>query len=101
MLGVLGMMFLKRMVKKMKKHSVSKKSRDNKKNAQNKREEDFHSEEDICSTCGFDKNAERGVVLLDDNPLSIFSDLEMRCPECDHIKDGSTIGKSIAIKGGR
>jgi len=85
----------------MKKHNISKKSRDNKKNALNKRDEEFHRGEDFCSTCGFDKNLKRGVVLLDNNPLSIVADLEMRCPECDHIKDGSTIEKSIAIKGGR
>lgn len=90
-----------RMVRKMKKHSVSKMCRDNKKNAQNKREEEFHSEVDICSTCGFDKNLRRGCVILDNNPLSIVEAEENTCAECGHQKDGSTIGKSIAIKGGR
>jgi len=85
----------------MKKHSVSKKSRDNRKNAQNKRDEEFHKEENICSTCGFDKNLKRGVVILDNNPLSIIEAEENTCLECGHQKDGSTIGKSIAIKGGR
>ncbi|MHA1285834.1 MAG: hypothetical protein ACTSPB_00395 [Candidatus Thorarchaeota archaeon] len=85
----------------MKKHSVSKKNRDNRKNAQTKREEEFHREENICSTCGFDKNLSRGYVILDKNILSYKKAEENTCAECGHQKDGSTIGKSIAIKNGR
>lgn len=85
----------------MKQHKVSDKCRDNRKNAMRCREEEFHRKPvDICSTCGFDKNAMRGVVVLDCNPLSVIKAEENTCSECGHQKDGSTIGKSIAIKGG-
>lgn len=53
---------------------------------------------DICKTCGFDKNAERGhhgLVVTDGSPTSIAHYIENRCEECGHQKDGSTIKKGL------
>ena len=51
---------------------------------------------DVCASCGFDKNLPRRPVLLCDNLLSFVTYLEMRCDECGHIKDGSTIVRQEA-----
>jgi len=47
----------------------------------------------ICDECGFPKEWNRDLVILDSNPLSITSMLENKCEECGHFKDGSTILK--------
>lgn len=50
----------------------------------------------ICKTCGFPKEWERDLIILDDgidSLMRVVNDEEHRCPECKCYKDGSTIKK--------
>ena len=53
--------------------------------------------EAFCKTCGFPKEWERNPIFIKNDVFSIISleeDVEeMRCPECKHWKNGSTIKK--------
>jgi len=50
----------------------------------------------ICKTCGFPKEWERDLIILNDSVdslMMVVNDDEYRCSECKYYKDGSTINK--------
>ena len=49
----------------------------------------------FCSQCGFPKEWERDIIILDSNPITFIECEENMCKECRHQKNGWTRTKGF------